>query len=431
MQGVGGTRNCDWWFTDQAVLIDTAGRFTTQDSDAANDRATWTGFLGMLKRSRPRQPINGVLLTVSIPDLLARTAPERQHYATTVRTRIQELNEALGIAIPIYLLVTKCDLIAGFTDTFATLDKDQRAAAWGVTFPSQTPTAAHLQAFGTEFAALLKRLDDGLVDQLERERDPQRRARIYGFPNQFAATRAPLEEFLEVVFSPSPYERDTLLRGVYFISGTQEGTPIDRVMGSVARAFGLQRAVLAPNQSAGKSFFLTRLLGDVVFAERGLAGTNRRWERRRRLAAFGAYGALAVVVAFLLFAWTTSYYANRRYVDEVALRAEAIRQRIVSANSNVSLDPRTSAPTLDGMRALSEVGDASWEARLRPVAGQEAQHGRSQRVRPRALRAAAAQPRTAHRGPDQPAARRAREPVRVAEGLPDAPRCRPTSTPTR
>ena len=29
--GVGGTRYCDWWFTDQAVLIDTAGRYTTQD----------------------------------------------------------------------------------------------------------------------------------------------------------------------------------------------------------------------------------------------------------------------------------------------------------------------------------------------------------------------------------------------------------------
>ena len=39
VRGVGGTRNCDWWFTDQAVLIDTAGRFVTQDSDAANDKA--------------------------------------------------------------------------------------------------------------------------------------------------------------------------------------------------------------------------------------------------------------------------------------------------------------------------------------------------------------------------------------------------------
>jgi len=32
--GVGGTRYCDWWFTEEAVLIDTAGRYTYADSDA-------------------------------------------------------------------------------------------------------------------------------------------------------------------------------------------------------------------------------------------------------------------------------------------------------------------------------------------------------------------------------------------------------------
>jgi len=59
VKGVGGTRNCDWWFTNQAVLIDTAGRYTTHDSDAESDRAEWRGFMGLLKKSRSLQPING------------------------------------------------------------------------------------------------------------------------------------------------------------------------------------------------------------------------------------------------------------------------------------------------------------------------------------------------------------------------------------
>jgi len=70
LQGVGGTRNCDWWFTDQAVVIDTAGRYTTQDSDESVDKREWEGFLGLLKKYRPRQPINGVMLTLSASDLL-------------------------------------------------------------------------------------------------------------------------------------------------------------------------------------------------------------------------------------------------------------------------------------------------------------------------------------------------------------------------
>ena len=66
VQGVGGTRYCDWWFTDSAVLIDTAGRYTTQDSDAKVDRRSWLSFLEMLRSNRPRQPINGVIVAISI-----------------------------------------------------------------------------------------------------------------------------------------------------------------------------------------------------------------------------------------------------------------------------------------------------------------------------------------------------------------------------
>ena len=70
LQGVGGTRNCDWWFTDEAVLLDTAGRYTTQESDREADAAAWLGFLDLLKRFRPRQPLNGVIVTLSVADLV-------------------------------------------------------------------------------------------------------------------------------------------------------------------------------------------------------------------------------------------------------------------------------------------------------------------------------------------------------------------------
>ena len=49
------------------MLIDTAGRYTTQDSDSAVDKAGWLAFLGLLKRTRARQPINGVLVAIACP----------------------------------------------------------------------------------------------------------------------------------------------------------------------------------------------------------------------------------------------------------------------------------------------------------------------------------------------------------------------------
>lgn len=357
VRGVGGTRHCDWWFTDRAVLIDTAGRFFTQDSDAANDKSTWSSFLGLLKSSRPRQPLNGVIVTVSVPDLLAKGPADRARYAQAARQRVQELHEQLGMRFPIYLMVTKCDLMAGFADIFAGLDKEQRATPWGVTFPRQTH-AAWTQNLGPELDALLQRLTDGLVDRLQAEADVQRRMRIYGFPNQFAQIVGPLQEFVQQVFSPSPFEEDPLLRGVYFVSGTQEGTPVDRVLGAVARRFKVEQAILPPQQASGRSFFLQRLLSEVIFPESGLAGTDRRWERRRSLMVMGGYAALALLGIGTIAAWTISWKNNGAYVATVSERVEKVRRQVQETPNRSTSDLRPILPALEATRSLAAAGDS-------------------------------------------------------------------------
>ena len=135
--GVGGTRLCDWWFTDEAVLIDTSGRYTTQDSDAAVDRVGWEAFLDLLKRTRVRQPLNGVLVAIGLNDIARAPQAERIAHARAIRSRVKELEAKLGARMPVYLLFTKADLIAGFTEFFGGLDRDRRDQVWGTTFPLQ------------------------------------------------------------------------------------------------------------------------------------------------------------------------------------------------------------------------------------------------------------------------------------------------------
>ncbi|MGY4828944.1 type VI secretion system membrane subunit TssM [Sphaerotilaceae bacterium SBD11-9] len=356
VRGVGGTRNCDWWFTDQAVLIDTAGRYTTQDSHKAIDSKAWEGFLGLLKRSRPRQPLNGVLVTISVTDLLTQTAAERSLHAATVRQRLQELHQHLGMRFPIYLLVTKCDLLAGFMETLGDADKETRATPWGMTFKLDRQQHTDLSAFGHEFDLLEQRLTDGVIAKLQLERDPQRRARIYSFPQQFDALRELVKNFLEQVFSPSQFEAHPLLRGVYFVSGTQEGTPIDRMLGRIARTYRLERTVVPPNQASGKSYFLSRLLKEVVFAESGLAGTDTKWERRRGLLALGAYALIGLFAVAALFAWGVSYVGNQRYVAKVDASVEEVRKLVQATPNRNSSDVLVLLPALEATRDLAHAG---------------------------------------------------------------------------
>jgi type VI secretion system protein ImpL len=361
LQGVGGTRNCDWWFSSEAVLIDTAGRYTTHDSDRTADRTAWLGFLALLQRHRPRRPINGVLLTLSVGDLLGGSPARRRAHAIELRDRIEELHAQLGISFPIYVLVTKLDLLAGFMDFFADFDRDERAQVWGVTFPYQTQAEAGADGptarMASEFAALEKRLDDCLLDQLRRENDRLRRAAIYAFPQQWSLLRQALFGFLQSVVAELRSELRPCVRGVYFTSATQEGTPMDRALGGLVRTLGLPGRVLPPARPSGKTFFVTRLLRDVVFAESGLAGTNQRWRQRRALLEGGLLATAGVAIAAAgLLSWQ-AWAATRERVDALAQRLPVLEREVATARSAAPTDLPALLPALDALAQLD--GDAA------------------------------------------------------------------------
>jgi type VI secretion system protein ImpL len=289
LRGVGGTRNCDWWFTDEAVLIDTAGRYTTQDSDAAVDRAAWLGFLDLLKKYRKRRPINGTFVAISIADVMTQSESERRAHAAAIKQRVMELDKHFGIRFPVYVLFTKCDLVAGFTEFFDDLGRTEREQVWGFTFRYADDLDANpVAGFGAELDGLVRRLNERLLARLGQEPDPARRALIHGFPKQMAALKESLGAFLAEIFQSSRYETGPLLRGAYFTSGTQEGLPLDRVMGGMARAFGL-RLGSEPTQpgGVGKSYFLTDLFGGVIFPDRFVGAGTRGVAGRQLLTGIG------------------------------------------------------------------------------------------------------------------------------------------------
>jgi type VI secretion system protein ImpL len=354
LRGVGGTRNCDWWFTDEAIFLDTAGRFTTQDSDATADSAGWSAFLGLLRKYRKRRPLNGVILTISAQDLMTQGDRARDAHVEAARRRLNELNKELNIQLPVYVMVTKCDLVAGFSEYFDDLAQDGRAQVWGVTFPyEQTLHGEVTQAYPSEFDQLMERLNSRVYSRIDEDRDVRRRTRVLAFPQQMAALRDPLAQFIAEVFGSTRLEQQVLLRGVYFTSGTQEGTPIDRLLGALGRRFGVAPDVVAPT-GRGKAYFVERLLRDVLIGESGLAGVNRRLEVQKAAWQLGSYAAMATIAVLGVIALSVSYNRNRTYVAETQAALAKVAEAPPVAPTAL---PEALLPRLDAIRAVVTAAD--------------------------------------------------------------------------
>jgi type VI secretion system protein ImpL len=326
VRGVGGTRNCDWWFTDEAVFLDTAGRYTTQDSDPASDSEAWHEFLGLLVKFRPRRPLNGIVLTISVEDLVIQGDAGREAHVEAARRRLMEFTRQLRVRLPVYVVVTKCDMVAGFAEYFDDLTVEQRAQVWGVTFSyEETQRNEGPELFPEEFDALIERLNSRVLDRIEGERGVRRRAQLFEFPQKMVALKDELTNFVSGVFSATRFDEQNLLRGIYFASGTQDGTQIDRLLGAVGRRFGIApEAVPVPAAGKGKAYFIENLLKQVVIAESGLAGVNRRLELRNAAWQLAAYAATAVVLISAVALLTASYSANRDYLAQVAADVAAL-----------------------------------------------------------------------------------------------------------
>src|SRR5690606_16272845 len=150
------------------------------------------------------------------------------------------------------------------------------------------------------------------------EHDQENRAAIYEFPRQLRLLQSAADDFLKEIFAPNPFEKPTMLRGVYIASATQEGVPIDRVMSQLGSNFGLAEPPLRRQTGEGKGYFIKRFFEEIVIPERELASVNLQHKARHRLIRRGVLAATAVSAVWLVVAWAGSYNWNTGLVDEVS-----------------------------------------------------------------------------------------------------------------
>ncbi len=338
IQGIGGTRNCDWYFTTEGIVLDTAGRYSV----SVEDRLEWLTFLDLLKKHRPRAPLNGIIIAASIAELSGSRPEFAIELAKNLRQRVQEITERLEVFAPVYVVFTKADLIAGFTEFFHGLDPSERESVWGATLPYDPHAETDaLAAFDARFDELAEGLKEMGLAQMAMQRGRQVAPGLLTLPMEFIGIKPALRTFVATLFEENPYQFKPVFRGFYFTSALQEGHLLQHASERVGRQFGLQAAGAgaAPEEPRGQTaHFLRDLFRKVIFADRQLVRQYSSPGRTRlRYGVFlGAVAALAVMLGL----WTWSYTTNRQLV---ANAARDLEQAVRVQEGRVDLKSRIDA----------------------------------------------------------------------------------------
>jgi hypothetical protein len=297
-QGVGGTINMNWWFTNYAVIIDTAGRLIFEEVEPGAT-SEWREFLGLLKKHRYNCPVNGLLLTIPVESLIQDSPEEMERKAGKIARQLEVIQRELDVRFPVFVLVTKCDLINGFREYFESLDDpraQQQMFGWSNPAPLDAPFRPELleDQLRTIAQRLRRRRLGLLMNPIPAEPGNRRTDEVdqlYDFPLSMSALAPRLRRYLETIFVAGEWtSRPLFLRGIYFTSSMREGSALDE---ELAQAMGLPVDRLPAGRAWERdhSYFLRDLFLDKIFREDGLvtrASNTDRLLLYRKLLLFGA-----------------------------------------------------------------------------------------------------------------------------------------------
>ncbi|KYC20597.1 type VI secretion system membrane subunit TssM [Pseudomonas sp. ABFPK] len=380
----------DWWVGDDAVLIDPPGEFISQPERPARvvkpikeeggdnntlpavqeaaltarapaeptglpasvEQRLWRHMIGWLAQNRSRRPLNGVVLLVDMVNLFGRSAKARRDLAFMLRARLTELGGELGTRLPLYVVMSKFDLLDGFEELFAALPAREREEVQGFTFTlgSVKDFDAWLQELEGAYQGFLGRLGRQLMSATVGAPGTTGKSAC-SLLRELSGAQEMLLNFLGDVLVSDRYSTPPLVRGLYFSSVYQRGEVRNLLADASARAFAFAAPALSTKpQGTSVVYFAQRLLQRVVYPEAGLAGDNRKVARRKGRLLKG--GAVAASVCGLAMAggWAYFYSVNRDKAEQVLEKSLAF--------SNTSTDAKDDLTGRSLLLPLNEIRDA-------------------------------------------------------------------------
>lgn len=347
-KGVGGTRNCNWWIAEEAVLLDTAGRYSYSEAPSATDDEEWKKFLAMVKKFRPERPVNGAVVFFGLDQLASMSDAEFGEMTGSVSARVRELSTSLGLALPVYAVFTKLDRIAGFSALLEDMSDAECRKSLGVALDTANNPVSVKELAEQGLAGLVRKLELWIHGEVQREHNLSRTAQMIAAPTQLLSLVPRIVSTLERLAIDGGEGRGFHLRGTYLLSSVQEGSLFDRIAKNLSGAFGLSESQQMQGEHKSRPVFVEGVFRDAMLPEARLAGMDLgavRRDVRRRLVLAMSCMLIGLLAATML---SISFVTNRSLVRDTDVAA----QHYVDVAKNSASGSQLSA-LLDRLEALN------------------------------------------------------------------------------
>jgi type VI secretion system protein ImpL len=314
------TRTVDWRVTNDAVFVDTAGRFQTEGVDADE----WASLLETIKKYRSNRPIDGFILTVSTEKILNSDDREIEETAKVMRARLDEVMQRVKLRFPVYLVFTNADAIEGFRDSFSTSKQEGKTLVWGATIPLEKSENSQT-LFDGEYELLQNSVMKRRLMRLSAPFTPVRQLRIFNFPLHFGSARRKLGAFVATLFRPNPFSESPFLRGFYFTAAP------------VARPRVAAGQTMPPNlpQTIGQTYFTERFFRDVVLRDKDLVKNFQSQKQKPPILGWVLTFLGAFLTLVLLIMAGLSLSNNKAMLNDATKKGDAVL-KIVRDDSNIN-----------------------------------------------------------------------------------------------
>jgi len=286
----GSTLNLEWWLYEEAIVIDTAGRYAVPEQQD-RDRKEWDKLLGLFASHKQREPLNGLIVAISAERLLTCDEETILEEGRQVRTSVNSLMDRLEIQVPVYLLVTKCDKIEGFTEWVSYLPDESLLQPMGYLNTADT----------VDFNSVLDKALDSILDRMKElrllmmERTDTPDDSLLVLPSELGRLRDNLHAFINTALVGNIYQEAPKFRGLYF------GSSMQSVNGKETR----------------RGVFLHEFFTRVLPSDRGLFESLPSIDRIRRAVRRYALGVGGAITLISFTALTLAYEANRTMLESI------------------------------------------------------------------------------------------------------------------